>query len=170
METQEVQKTETHSAVEAAPAHLEPEALEAPAAEAPAMEAAPAVEAEAESHEEAPAEPHAGPRSYPSLYDSTATTLAAVLLGFAIVAAVQGLVLKLYSSSKGEHVYLTRFVTAMVALIVGAYLADLLIAGPDTSLLSDADHTLILTFLKDTCLMVFSYYFGLKAQAPKEDA
>lgn len=143
-------------------------------APAPMVEVPPAppmpVEAVQAELAAAPApELHLDKRSYPSLYDSTATTLAAVLLGFAIVAAVQGLVLKLYSSSKGEHVYLTRFVTAMVALIVGAYLADLLIAGPDTSLLSDADHTLILTFLKDTCLMVFSYYFGLKAQAPKEE-
>lgn len=111
----------------------------------------------------------AGKRVYPSLYDSTGTTIAAVLLGVTIVTAVQILVLKLYSSAKSEHVYLTRFVTSLVALIVGAYLADLLIAGPDTSLLSDEDHTLILTFVKDTCLMVFSYYFGLKAQAPKED-
>lgn len=122
-----------------------------------------------EAVEALPAHP-AGARVYPSLYDSTGTTLAAIVLGMGIVAAVQFLTLKLYSSAKSEHVYLTRFVTSLVALIVGAYLADLLIAGPDTSLLSDADHTLILTFVKDTCLMVFSYYFGLKAQAPKEDA
>jgi len=167
MEPQEVQKTETHSAVEAAPAHPEAPAVEAPATEvAPVVGAAPVVEA----HEEAPAEPATGPRVYPSLYDSTGTTLAAIVLGMGIVTAVQLLTLKLYSSAKSEHVYLTRFVTSLVALIVGAYLADLLIAGPDTSLLSDADHTLILTFIKDTCLMVFSYYFGLKAQAPKEDA
>jgi hypothetical protein len=169
MEPQEAQKTETHSAVETAPSHPEATAVEAPAVEAPA-EATTEATPVAEAYEEAPAEPPVGPRVYPSLYDSTGTTLAAIVLGMAIVAAVQYLTLKLYSSAKGEHVYLTRFVTSLVALIVGAYLADLLIAGPDTSLLSDADHTLILTFVKDTCLMVFSYYFGLKAQAPREDA
>lgn len=152
--------------------------VEAKPAEAAPVEAAPAVETPAGpetttvevTEAAAPVEPFAhSPRVYPSLYDSTGTTIAAVFLGICIVASIQALVLKLYSASKGEHIYLTRFVTAMVALIVGAYLADLLIAGPDTSLLSDADHTLILTFLKDTCLMVFSYYFGLKAQAPRED-
>ena len=129
-------------------------------------------EVASEPHEavEALPVPPAGKRVYPSLYDSTGTTIAAVLLGVGIVTAVQVMTLKLYSSAKSEHVYLTRFVTSLVALIVGAYLADLLIAGPDTSLLSDEDHTLILTFVKDTCLMVFSYYFGLKAQAPTEDS
>jgi hypothetical protein len=53
---------------------------------------------------------------------------------------------------------------------VGVYIADLLIAGPDTSLLSDSEHDTILNFIKDTCLMVFSYYFGLKAQTPVEPA
>jgi hypothetical protein len=108
----------------------------------------------------------AGPRVYPSLYDTTPTTLAAIGIGLVIVGGIQVLVAKLYASSKSEHAYLTRFVTALVALVMGAYIADLLIAGPDTSLLTDDEHTLILSFVKDTCLMVFSYYFGLKAQAP----
>lgn len=165
-----VQPIEPAPAVEAKPVEAKPVEA-APVLEAPvAPEDAEPKLAEA-AEPVAPADPfvHA-PRVYPSLYDSTGTTIAAVFLGICIVASIQALVLKLYSASKGEHIYLTRFVTAMVALIVGAYLADLLIAGPDTSLLSDADHTLILTFLKDTCLMVFSYYFGLKAQAPKEEA
>lgn len=140
-----------------------------------ALEGAPLPEqallpSEVASEPSAVLETAASKRVYPSLYDTTGTTIAAVFLGVAIVTSVQILTLKLYSSAKSEHVYLTRFVTSLVALIVGAYLADLLIAGPDTSLLSDEDHTLILTFVKDTCLMVFSYYFGLKAQAPKEDA
>jgi len=50
-----------------------------------------------------------------------------------------------------------------VALVIGAYIADLLIAGPDTSLLSDEEHTIILHFIKDTCLMVFAYFFGTKS-------
>jgi hypothetical protein len=107
-------------------------------------------------------------RVYPSLYDTTPTTLAAVALGILIVASIQVLVVRMYSTAKSEHVYLTRFVTSLVAMIVGCYIADLLIAGPDTSLLSDEEHTMILTFIKDTALMIFSYYFGLKAQAPKD--
>jgi hypothetical protein len=108
-------------------------------------------------------------RQYPSLYDSTKTTIVAIFLGAAIVGAIQVLVVRMYTTAKSEHIYLTRFVTSLVALIVGCYIADLLIAGPDTSLLSPSEKTLILTFVKDTALMIFSYYFGLKAQAPKED-
>jgi len=107
-------------------------------------------------------------RVYPSLYDTTPTTLAAVAIGVLIVASIQVLVVRMYSTAKSEHVYLTRFVTSLVALIVGCYIADLLIAGPDTSLLTEQEHTMILTFIKDTALMIFSYYFGLKAQSPKD--
>lgn len=110
-----------------------------------------------------------GPRAYPSLYDTTSTTILAVVFGISIVGGIQLLVKRLWSTASSEHVYLTRFVTTLVALIVGCYIADLLIAGPDTSLLSDGEKTLILTFVKDTALMIFSYYFGLKAQAPKEE-
>ncbi len=114
--------------------------------------------------------PDAGPRAYPSLYDSTPTTIIAIVFGIAIVGGIQLLVKRLWATATSEHVYLTRFVTTLVALIVGCYIADLLIAGPDTSLLSDNEKTLILTFVKDTALMIFSYYFGLKAQAPQDNA
>jgi hypothetical protein len=108
-------------------------------------------------------------RTYPSLYDHTSTTLAAILIGAAIVGAIQVLVVKMYSTAKNEHDYLTRFVTSLVSMVVGCYIADLLIAGPDTSLLTEDEHTMILTFIKDTALMIFSYYFGLKAQSPKDN-
>lgn len=156
--------------------HLDP-ALSAPvvAPEAPAapVEAAPADDAVVV----APVEPVqgmaavdvSGPRAYPSLYDTTSTTVLAVVFGISIVGGIQLLVKRLWSTASSEHVYLTRFVTTLVALIVGCYIADLLIAGPDTSLLSDGEKTLILTFVKDTALMIFSYYFGLKAQAPREE-
>jgi len=49
---------------------------------------------------------------------------------------------------------------------MGAYIADLLIAGPDTSLLSPEEHLTILGFVKDVCLMVFAYFFGTKSVAP----
>ena len=111
---------------------------------------------------------HNGQRVYPSLYDATWTTFAAIAFGILIVGAVQTLVVKMYSTAKSEHDYLTRFVTSLVALIVGCYIADLLIAGPSTQLLSPDEKTLILTFVKDTALMIFSYYFGLKAQTPSD--
>ena len=110
-----------------------------------------------------------GERQYPSLYDGTGTTIVAVFLGVGIVGAILALVVKMYSTAKSEHDYLTRFVTSLVAVIVGCYVADLLIAGPSTELLSQAEKTMILTFVKDTALMIFSYYFGLKAQTPKDD-
>jgi hypothetical protein len=44
----------------------------------------------------------------------------------------------------------------------------MLIAGPDTELLAGQERLAILDFIKSICLMVFSYYFGLKAQVPEE--
>ena len=135
----------------------------------PAGEVAPAQAAVGGSHVAAASNEvltHNGQRVYPSLYDSTWTTFAAIAFGILIVGAVQTLVVKMYSTAKSEHDYLTRFVTSLVALIVGCYIADLLIAGPSTQLLSADEKTLILTFVKDTALMIFSYYFGLKAQTP----
>ena len=159
--------------------HLDP-ALSAPVVspEAPAPTAPVEVAPAADAVVVAPVEPVqsvavvdvSGPRAYPSLYDTTSTTILAVVFGISIVGGIQLLVKRLWSTASSEHVYLTRFVTTLVALIVGCYIADLLIAGPDTSLLSDGEKTLILTFVKDTALMIFSYYFGLKAQAPRDDA
>jgi hypothetical protein len=148
--------------VEAAPAPAAP--MEEVPLPTPAEVGAPVAPVESVASVAAPVTP----RTYPSLYDHTSTTLAAILMGAAIVGAIQVLVVKMYSSAKSEHDYLTRFVTSLVAMVVGCYIADLLIAGPDTSLLTEDEHTLILTFIKDTALMIFSYYFGLKAQAPKD--
>ena len=104
-----------------------------------------------------------GPRAYASLYDSQGTTVAAILFGVLIVGGIQWVVARMYQSAKSEQEYLTRFVTALVALVMGAYIADLLIAGPDTSLLSPEEHLTILGFVKDVCLMVFAYFFGTKS-------
>jgi hypothetical protein len=109
------------------------------------------------------AEPIHG-REYPSLYDTKGTTVVAVLLGVSIVTAIQVAIVKMYTTSKNEQMYLTRFVTSLVGLVMGAYIADLLIAGPDTSLLTDEEHTLILGFVKDIALMIFAYYFGTKSK------
>ena len=104
-----------------------------------------------------------GPRQYSSLYDTKATTVAAILFGVFIVGGIQYIVARMYQNAKNEQEYLTRFVTALVALVMGAYIADLLIAGPDTSLLSPEEHLTILGFVKDVCLMVFAYFFGTKS-------
>jgi hypothetical protein len=110
-------------------------------------------------------------REYPSLYDSQGTTVIAILLGIFIVVSIQYAIVKMYTTAKNEQVYLTRFVTSLVGLVMGAYITDLLIAGPSTSLLADSDHTLILSFIKDIALMIFAYYFGTKsAQGSSSDS
>lgn len=107
-------------------------------------------------------------RIYPSLYDNTDTTFGAVALGLLVVFSLQALIVYMYRISKADHAYLTWFATGLVAWVVGIYVADMLIAGPDTELLSKQERIGILDFVKSTCLMVFSYYFGLKAQTPEE--
>jgi hypothetical protein len=145
---------------------------ELPASEAPAPSPAPAKEEATPAPSSAPettaatgAAIAAEYRKYPSLYDSTGTTILAIVLGIVIVGGIQVAVQNVYKKAKNEHELLTRFVVSLVALVVGAYITDLLIAGPDTSLLSDDEHTIILGFIKDICLMVFAFYFGTKASA-----
>jgi hypothetical protein len=107
-------------------------------------------------------------RDYPSLYDNKFSTVVAILLGMAIVGGIQMIVWQIYKHAKSDYRALTQFVTMMVSLVLGAYMTDLLIAGPDTSLLSDDEHTIILGFVKDICLMVFSYYFGTRSASSSE--
>ena len=99
-------------------------------------------------------------RVYPSLYDSNMTTIIAVILGVGIVGGVQYVVHRIYASARSPHDALTQFATKMVALIIGVFIADILLAGPDTSLLSDQDHSAIIDFVRQTVLMVFSFFFG----------
>jgi len=109
-----------------------------------------------------------GAKVYPSLYDTIPTTIAAIAIGIGIIGGIQWTVRKIFSSEKMEHKALTQFVTAMFALIVGVWIADKLIAGPSTELLLPEESTQLLTFIKDITLMVFSYYFGTKAQVPSD--
>lgn len=97
-----------------------------------------------------------------SLYDTAPTALLAVALGVGIVAGVQ-YVAALSFREKSEHRALTRFVTAMVAIMVGVYVSDMLIAGPTAELLAESERLSILSFVKDTALMIFAYYFGTKS-------
>jgi hypothetical protein len=106
---------------------------------------------------------------YPSLYDSKATTVVAILLAVAILAAIQVAVARMFAQAKSETAALTQFVMSMVALVIGAYLVDLIISGPDTSLLSPTEKATILDFIKANVALVFGYYFGSKA-APAKDA
>jgi hypothetical protein len=112
--------------------------------------------------------PKASARQYPSLYDGTSTTMVAIGVGLLIIAFIQMVLWKIASKAKSDHGYLTRFVTSLVAIIMGIYVADHLIAGPDTSLLSGDERTLVIHFVKDICLMVFAYYFGLKSPVPSD--
>jgi hypothetical protein len=144
---------------EAAPVEAAPEV--APAADAPAV----APEAPVEAHEVAPDAPEHAARGgmYPSLYDTKATTIVAVILGFGFIVGVQYLIERIFREAKDIHHALTRFVVSMVALLVAAYLCDLIISGPDTSLLSSSEKASILDFVKATALMIFSYFFGVKS-------
>jgi hypothetical protein len=138
-------------------------AVDAVAADAPSVEAAAPVAtvqpvAATEATVSVKAE-HAT-RVYPSLYDSNGTTVIAVILGVGIVGGVQYVVHRIYASARNPHDALTQFATKMVALIIGVFIADILLAGPDTSLLSDQDHSSIIDFVRQTVLMVFSFFFG----------
>jgi hypothetical protein len=105
---------------------------------------------------------------YPSLYDTLPTTVAAIAIGIGIIGGIQWSVRKIFATEKMEHKALTQFVTAMFALIVGVWIADKLIAGPSTELLLPGESSQLLTFIKDITLMVFSYYFGTKANVPAD--
>ena len=106
--------------------------------------------------------------AYPSLYDGTGTTMVAVLLGIGIIGGIQWGVARIFRVYREEHRALTAFATAMVGLVVGIYVCDMLIAGPTAELLSEGERLSILGFVEDTALMVFAYYFGTKAQVPTD--
>lgn len=103
-----------------------------------------------------------------SLYNGVGTTFLAVLLGIVIVAGVQWSVSRIFSKEKNPHRALTQFVTMMVAIMVGVYVSDMLIAGPHVQLLAEGERTAILGFVKDTALMIFAYYFGTQSAASKD--
>ena len=102
---------------------------------------------------------------FSSLYDTPYGTVAAILCGLAIVVAIQLLVARIFRSGKSIIESLTFFATAMVAILVAVYVCDMLIAGPDVLLLREGERSAIVNFVKDTCLMVFAYFFGTKSAA-----
>lgn len=105
---------------------------------------------------------------YPSLYDSVGTTFVAIIFGIAIVGGIQVAVARIFMRERNPHRALTQFVTAMVAIMVGVYVSDMLIAGPTAQLLAESERTSILGFVKDTALMIFAYYFGTQSTGQKE--
>jgi len=128
--------------------------------------AADAMDASADGQPVVVAVPHHAPaRTYPSLYDSTLTTVLAIVLGMSIIGGIQFAVNRMFKDAKDEYAALTQFVVSMVALVVGAYLVDLVISGPDTSLLSASEKATILDFVKGTCGLVFGYYFGSRTRS-----
>ena len=131
----------------------------------PAEPVAPVVAAEPVATVAAPVPAPVAP--FTSLYDGVATTLAAVLLGASIVGGIQFAVARIFAREQNPHRALTQFVTMMVAAMVGVYVSDMLIAGPNVELLSEPERVSILGFVKDTALMIFAYYFGTQS-ASKE--
>jgi hypothetical protein len=100
---------------------------------------------------------------FSSLYHSVWGTLAAILAGVLIIIAIQIKVARIFNSAKNVIEALTYFATSMVAILVGIYVCDLLIAGPNVLLLREGERSAIVGFIKDTCLLVFAYFFGTKS-------
>ena len=107
---------------------------------------------------------------FSSLYDTQGGTITAIAFGLAVVVVVQVLVGRIFSRAKSMIEALTFFATAMVAFLVAVYLCDLLIAGPDVLLLRAGERAAIVGFVKDTCLMVFAYFFGTRSNGASNDA
>jgi hypothetical protein len=101
---------------------------------------------------EVPALP-AGP--FHTLYQSFGGTLTAVAIGVVIIVGIQFVVSRIFSGARSMSDSLTTFATSMVAVLVGIYVCDLLIAGPDTSLLNASERTTIVTFIKDFAYVLF---------------
>ena len=107
---------------------------------------------------------------FSSLYDTQGGTVTAIAFGLGVVVVVQLLVARIFSRAKSMIDALTFFATAMVAFLVAVYLCDLLIAGPDVLLLRAGERAAIVGFVKDTCLMVFAYFFGTRSNGASNDA
>ncbi len=107
---------------------------------------------------------------FSSLYDTQSGTITAIVFGLGVVVVVQLLVGRIFSRAKSMIEALTFFATAMVAFLVAVYLCDLLIAGPDVLLLRAGERADIVGFVKDTCLMVFAYFFGTRSNGASNDA
>ena len=153
------------------PVIASPDEFPLPIVEEPlAAVAAPAATAPATVVMAETAPPPKAEHTYPSLYDEKSTTVVAIILAMAILGGIQFAVARMFSKARDEYAALTQFVLSMVGLIIGAYLVDLIISGPDTSLLSPSEKATILDFIKTTCGLVFGYYFGSRTTKSEGEA
>lgn len=106
---------------------------------------------------------------FSSLYHTQTGTIAAIVCGMAIIIVVQIKVARIFQSARSIIEALTYFATSMVAVLVGVYVCDFLIAGPNVLLLREGERSSIVNFVKDTCLMVFAYFFGTKTATERGD-
>ncbi len=104
-----------------------------------------------------------------SLYDNIATNFAAIILSIIIIGGIQIWIQKIFLSNKNSYRALTQFVTTMLGLVVGGYMINLIIASPHEKILSEQESMMIVSFIKDICLMVFAYYFGTQSKEEPSD-
>ena len=107
---------------------------------------------------------------YPSLYDTKGTTVVAILLAVAILAAIQVAVARMFAQAKSETAALAQFVMSMMAIIIGVFVVDTVISGPDTSLLSASEKASVMELIRANVALVFGYYFGSKVAQAKTDS
>ena len=102
---------------------------------------------------------------FSSLYRSESGTYAAIAVGIFMVTMVQLGIVRIFERTRSMIEALTFFATSMVGFLVAVFLCDLLIAGADVMLLQEGERADIVSFIRDTCLMVFAYFFGTKSAA-----
>jgi hypothetical protein len=107
---------------------------------------------------------------YPSLYDTKGTTVVAILLGISIIGAMQVGVARIFAKAKNETSALAQFVMSMMAIIIGVFVVDTVISGPDTSLLSASEKASVMELIRANVALVFGYYFGSKVAQAKTDS
>jgi len=107
---------------------------------------------------------------YPSLYDTKGTTVVAILLAVAILASIQVAVARMFAQAKNETSALAQFVMSMMAIIIGVFVVDTVISGPDTSLLSASEKASVMELIRANVALVFGYYFGSKVAQAKTDS
>lgn len=107
---------------------------------------------------------------YPSLYDTKGTTVVAILLGISIIGAMQVGVARIFAKAKNETSALAQFVMSMMSIIIGVFVVDTVISGPDTSLLSASEKASVMELIRANVALVFGYYFGSKVAQAKTDS
>ena len=104
-----------------------------------------------------------------SMYESQSTTIFAIFAGITIISAIQYSIYRIFLSNKNSYRALTQFVTMMFGLVVGGYVTNVLVASPGAQIISQEESIMIVSFIKDICLMVFAYYFGTQSREEPSD-